>query len=258
MFSRVVAAIFICSFVECVLSGTIYPCGDDLELLRHAHSCSRYIICMHGRAVERSCRPGFHFDHTTSHCQPAAAVNCTVETDPCPPYDDPNNLIFHHDIDFCNRYSLCYRGEKAEFTCGPGLYWDRQNEFCTFPQEANCPTSIVCPQTPGISYEPHPERCESYFICISGDLIDVSTCTPPMIFDIHERNCNNPDVAQCVRDRCIGTEGNVIIADPDDCTRVIFCQNGRYLDTQSCPEGQVSDNHGVCHPGDPATCEIFS
>uniref|UniRef100_A0A1B0EZL9 Chitin-binding type-2 domain-containing protein n=1 Tax=Phlebotomus papatasi TaxID=29031 RepID=A0A1B0EZL9_PHLPP len=212
---------------------------------------------MHGRAVERSCRPGFHFDATALECRPPAAANCTLETDPCPPYDDPENIIFHPDENFCNRFHICYRGEKMQHNCGEGLYWDRVNEFCTFPEEADCPTSIVCPNIPGISYEPHPNRCESYFICINGNLVDVSTCSYPMIFDIHERNCNTPDIAQCIRDPCIGTVGHVTIPNPEDCREVVFCQNGRLINTQMCPDGHISDQGGICQPGDPETCEIF-
>ncbi|XP_055692223.1 peritrophin-1-like [Lutzomyia longipalpis] len=258
MFSRaIVSTLYVLLVGRLTLAGTIYPCGEDLQVLRHATSCSKFVVCMHGQAVERSCRPGFHFDPAAQQCKPASEVNCTLETDPCPPYDDPSHMIIHPDIDFCNRFHVCYSGQKIEMSCASGLYWDRTNEFCTYPEEADCPTSINCPNLPGISYEPHPKRCDGYFICINGDLIEVATCSPPMIFDIHDRNCNTPELAQCIRDPCIGTQGQISIQDPEDCRVVVLCQYGREINRITCPPGQISDDYGTCQPGDPETCEIF-
>lgn len=128
------------------VSGQVrYPCNefstDEVVLLNHATSCSQYVMCFSGEAVIRSCAPGLTFDVEDGHCKEDA--KCDVEDRACPPYDDPSHLIFHPNPDFCDQFSLCLNGEPLNRSCSVGLHWDRENSWCNFPDEANCPVRVT-------------------------------------------------------------------------------------------------------------------
>lgn len=133
------------ALVSGALSQVRYPCSDfardEVVLLNHATSCSKYVMCFGGDTVIRTCAPGLTFDVEDGHCKENAI--CDVENRPCPQYDDPTNLIFHPHPDFCDQFSLCLNGEPLNRTCAEGLHWDRENSWCNFPDEVNCPVSVV-------------------------------------------------------------------------------------------------------------------
>lgn len=120
-----------------------YPCGElgseEVKFLNHATNCSQYVICIGGEARIRDCAPGLRFDVEEGVCKPDAI--CTVEDLDCPLYDDPTELIFHPHADTCDQFWMCANGKPMERRCAQGLHWDRVNQWCTFPDDADCPVS---------------------------------------------------------------------------------------------------------------------
>lgn len=120
-----------------------YPCGEvgtrDVFLLNHATSCNQYVLCIGGQPVIRNCAPGFRFDVEGQECSTQA--NCSVEDLPCPLYNNPSELIFQPHSTECSTYYMCANGELMERQCWGGMHWDREQNWCTFPDSAMCPVS---------------------------------------------------------------------------------------------------------------------
>ena len=95
------------------------------------------MLCVAGEAVVRDCAPGLKFDLRSQSCLPENIANCDIENRECPPYDDPNNLIFIPGYE-CEQYFICNQGVKLEQRCGSGFHWDLENSWCDFQENANC------------------------------------------------------------------------------------------------------------------------
>ena len=122
------------------LGQTRYPCRSDnfnITIHNHASSCNKYVLCVAGEAVIKDCAPGFKFDLRRQICLPGDMANCDIENRECPPYDDPNNLIFINEFE-CDQYSFCNGGSKIQRRCGSGFHWNPEKNWCDFPENVGC------------------------------------------------------------------------------------------------------------------------
>lgn len=127
--------------LECVPEPSfIISCrnDDDLHTIQHPFDCTQYYLCIEGRAMLRSCAPGLEFNTETSQCMVPEEAACKFGS--CPSYNVP--LTFLPSTKNCSEFSICLNGEPVNHRCADGLYWDPDNNWCTFPEETSCEVSI--------------------------------------------------------------------------------------------------------------------
>lgn len=129
--------------LECVTdSGPDYWISCEgrpgLHTIRHPFNCSSYYVCASGIPVHRSCAPGLEFNTETSQCMEPERANCSL--DGCPTYNIP--MTFIPSETSCSQFSVCYYGEPIPRSCADGLYWSQEEQWCTFPDLANCTVSF--------------------------------------------------------------------------------------------------------------------
>lgn len=72
------------------------------------------------------------------------------------------------------------------------------------------PHEIDCDCKESISFEPHPNSCEHYFICAFGESI-LLDCAPGFWFDPINFWCDNPEDVKCAANSTEPIEGPVSI-----------------------------------------------
>lgn len=151
------------------------------------YKCDRFILCFFGNEIDRTCAPGLHYDQTTTQCMEPERANCVVEIQPnCQSPDNPNEIIFIASQTDCTRFFVCHNGIAIMRQCATGLFYDINDEWCTFPEGVTChpnvsnnpnavttttanPNIFECPNTSGTSFHPHSTDCSRFFICINGE-----------------------------------------------------------------------------------------
>lgn len=186
-----------------------FRCPDTgVSFFPHEESCSKFIMCFGGLALERTCAPNLHWSAGGEYCTTHAQAECELENPLCPEVDDPNDLIFIPSLADCEKYYLCHQGEPKQFRCAPNFHFNPVENFCDYPELANCevePTpdpetepgeiEIECPET-GIFWFPHPYSCEYYFICLNGESV-LHHCAPGLYWDAANNRCDFPENALC-------------------------------------------------------------
>lgn len=61
--------------------------------------------------------------------------------DPQCPYPSDEEVFFPNEGD-CTKYWMCYQGNKYEFSCLPGLYWNQEKLYCDYPTNVECLSEI--------------------------------------------------------------------------------------------------------------------
>lgn len=173
----------------------------------HPSSCTHYILCFWGNQIVRPCAPTLHYNRVTTQCMQPELAGCNLDGIPyCSIPDDPNEVIFHPNEDDCTKYFVCHNGNAIARECASGLFWDVNDEWCTFPHLVSChpnatvtpppvtttttstttttrPTTTTtqtttttfnpdffdCPNVPGTFYHAHTVDCSRYFRCTNGE-----------------------------------------------------------------------------------------
>lgn len=118
-----------------VLIGTLLPNPDD---------CGKFYECNGGISYEFDCPSELHFNPATGTCDKPENVNCEPKDEeeegpmPCPPDDDPLNLIFYPSRLRCDWYYLCSGGNPFKLHCAPGYHWNQAKFQCDVPANSNC------------------------------------------------------------------------------------------------------------------------
>jgi hypothetical protein len=107
----------------------------NLQWFPHQLNCSRYFLCHHGNAIERSCAPGLFFNDETGQCMIPELANCQLT---CPAKDDPEVAVFLPDLNDCSRFFICYNGQAIHRSCAEGLLFDEENDWCDFDFLIEC------------------------------------------------------------------------------------------------------------------------
>lgn len=106
----------------------------------HPASCSKYAICFYANIKIYPCAPGFHFSPTQKQCMEPAKAKCDVNY-ACPEKDDELNPIFFPNTADCSSYFVCHKGRPIIKACASGLFWDQENNWCTYPENVTCSSS---------------------------------------------------------------------------------------------------------------------
>lgn len=179
-----------------------------IEFFPHEVSCSKYILCYGGLAIERSCAPDLHWSATDEWCTTKAQAECTLEAPLCPEVDNPDSLVFIPSLADCERYYLCQNGVAKPLYCAPNFHFNPIFGFCDFPENVNCEVEVTpepetepgeveieCPEA-GIFWIPHPNTCEYYFMCVNGTPI-LHHCSPGLFWDSANNRCDVKENAVC-------------------------------------------------------------
>jgi Chitin binding Peritrophin-A domain len=96
-------------------------------------SCTEYILCINGNALERTCAPGTRFDRTEGRCNleelvPCEFLRCQV-----------TGTGIEADPTSCRHYLVCVDGEKiVRRECNENLLFDSILGSCALPENVDC------------------------------------------------------------------------------------------------------------------------
>ncbi|GAB0098655.1 hypothetical protein DMENIID0001_144240 [Sergentomyia squamirostris] len=188
----------ICLQVFGIMASVQYPCPPFLPFrLPHTTSCSKFVQCIGGVATVRECDVGLSFNAVLGECTFPEFSNCVHDQQPCPLFNDPDNLVYLSDSESCESYYLCYNNQPHSFKCINGLQWDSVAHLCRRPDDANCePSGVICPPN-GTALVPSPVSCEYFYFCIDGHGYG-STCPEGTLFDIVRNFCVPAEEAVCL------------------------------------------------------------
>lgn len=97
----------------------------------------------------------------------------------------------------CSRYYVCRQGELFERSCAPGLLFNNDFGFCTFPQFSQCSLSCPVVEDPGVLvFLPDFKDCSKFFICDSGRAV-ARSCAEGLRFDTENNWCDLPEKVAC-------------------------------------------------------------
>lgn len=117
------------------ISRDVYPCPHSgTSRLAHLSSCSKFVQCVNGVAVEESCAEGLLFNAELQKCTWPSLASCNVERNPCPTWTDPENLVFLANGNNCNNYFMCFDGHPTSMSCANGLNFNRNSSQCDYAQ----------------------------------------------------------------------------------------------------------------------------
>lgn len=225
---------------ECTEGVTYFPSSTD---------CSQYYQCTDlGQAMQMNCPPGLEFHPTELVCDwpngfcsiggtttegstgtagPTEEPETTTApeiNEECPEIDDPANPVhLPHPTD-CGKFFKCLQGVAYEHTCPEGQHWSIENNWCDFPENANCPMSTTessgtdgtdgtvgtttpgpekhpdCPEIDVIDnpiHFPHPSDCGKFLKCLQGVAYE-HDCPEGQHWSVENTWCDFPENANCV------------------------------------------------------------
>lgn len=175
-----------------------------LHKVPHPYSCSKYILCFDGVAVERLCSPGLYWNSELFRCVRRNDSDCLLPS-ACPTYNDPDDIIFIPGYN-CTSYSICHNGKPVEFDCGEGFHFEPILNRCIFEEESKCEPLILpdikeveCDPNNSTAYfvpHPDPRECQFYFVCIEGTS-HLLKCANTLLFDPILLKCFFEDQVVC-------------------------------------------------------------
>jgi hypothetical protein len=237
---------------------------EGIEEIPHPDSCKKFILCVNGFEVPRSCPDGLHFSPKLRECMEPEEAGCEDNDDDDDREECPETgikSISHPDN--CEKYILCVNGMEIKQECPAGLHFSRTLRECTTPKKAECEVDEDREECPaeGIKNISHPDNCEKYIICFNGMEIE-RNCPAGLHFSRELRECTDPEKAECEvddddddREEC-PAEGIKNISHPKNCEKFIICVNGMEIE-RSCPAGlHFSRELRQCTDPEKAECEV--
>lgn len=237
-----------------------------IESISHPESCEKYILCVGGARIKRSCAPGFHFSRDFRSCVPADIADCNLEegeTLECPEIDDLDNLVFLPNSKICEKYYVCFGGEQVSLSCGDGLHWSVEEQNCVDKRTAGCEKFDddfeECPDD-GVKAISHPDNCEKYVLCVGGTRIK-RNCAPGYHFSREARTCVAADIAGCKEivecPESDDLDNLIFLPNPNYCHKYYFCFGGEAFPF-ACADGMHwSREHEICTSKELAGCEEY-
>lgn len=112
-------------------SSNLYPCPHSgTTRLAHSWSCSKFVQCVNGVAVDRDCAQGLFFNAEEQRCMNRSDAQCEIENNPCPTWDDPEDLTYLTHASSCSQYFMCYGRTPLPFNCAAGLNFNALTNQC--------------------------------------------------------------------------------------------------------------------------------
>lgn len=263
--------IIIASVLSLVFAQDVGLC-DDLEentRLPSDVSCSEYLECINNSPVRRECPPGQYFDLNTSECNDSENVECAADTTTNAPVTRPgpqinctglNNFDYVPSPVSCSEYYQCIDNDAFLISCPRGLYFSRERQTCTYPNQANCvldqpetipppptrpPPTISCVGVPNFRFVRSLMSCENYYQCIDGNAFLLS-CPVGQFFDEQRQTCDRAENVDCpivqpppppiAPPTCNEDNNFRFIRNPLSCTEYFQCLNGTAF-LFACPRG---------------------
>lgn len=107
----------------------------------HPSTCTKYVICFYGNYIIMPCAPGFHFSPHLKKCMEPEKAKCDISY-ACPKEDDELNPVFLADPKDCSSYFVCYKGDPIPKSCSENLWWDVDNNWCTYADRVTCDSRV--------------------------------------------------------------------------------------------------------------------
>lgn len=109
--------------------------------------CKYMYHCRKGKAFEAFCPHDLWFNPDAGNCDLRNNVDCQLDDSKidtnlndriiCPVRDSKGVKFMPSNID-CGRYYICYHGKAIAQQCIKDLHWNRQDNKCDYPDNANC------------------------------------------------------------------------------------------------------------------------
>ncbi|XP_065076078.1 uncharacterized protein LOC135699719 [Ochlerotatus camptorhynchus] len=256
----------------------------DLAYVSDPNYCYRYYKCVSGSPFPMICPGDLWFDMRQQRCRDPADVECIVEDEPprLPPTagicNGVTNSVQVPNPRSCNQFYICVDEIGFPQICGPGLWFNEDQQLCLPPGETSCdlgpPTTTtiaphpwaLCDQIPDYSYVSNPNYCYRFFQCIDGAPYPM-ICRGNLWFDEEHQICSDPDEVECIVNPnppivpptpgiCNGARDGQQVRNPRACNQFYVCvdQIGFSL---VCPDGLWFDEfHQICSPASQTYCPL--
>ncbi|KAK9692822.1 Chitin binding Peritrophin-A domain [Popillia japonica] len=183
----------------------------------------------------------------------------------------PERTGFFPDLEECDLYYICSKGDYEQRLCPDGLVFDDSDpnkERCDIPANIDCGDRTVlqepkpspgCPRANGYYRHTDPLACDKFFNCVDGVPHELS-CPPGLIYDdiastcawitdANRKDCKKPkkdaleDGFVCPDEAVMGPDGRKLphptYPHPEDCQKFYICRNGVMPQKGSCSGGKV-------------------
>lgn len=100
-------------------------------------------------------------------------------------------VVPHPDPRRCAEFSVCMKGERVDFRCGPETIFNLRSNRCVPGDQRTCgdlpvPEDACVDQF--ISINPHPSNCGRFFVCMRGFPV-VFDCDDNSVFSVFHSRC---------------------------------------------------------------------
>ncbi|XP_049882505.1 mucin-2-like isoform X8 [Pectinophora gossypiella] len=141
----------------------------------HPERCDSYFLCSGWEPIQLFCAPGLEFDAALQICVAIAEGGCNWQN------GQLTSTTTHPSTDEESTTTIT----EEETTTEPATELTTETTVPTTEQQPETPT--ICP--PGfVGNVPHPERCDSYFLCSGWESIQLF-CAPGLEFDATLQIC---------------------------------------------------------------------
>uniref|UniRef100_A0A182K8X5 Chitin-binding type-2 domain-containing protein n=1 Tax=Anopheles christyi TaxID=43041 RepID=A0A182K8X5_9DIPT len=193
------------------------PCRNNngVSYKPHAIDCTRYYMCMDTQSIERTCPSGQVFDIYLTACSSKQSSTCILDVNPC---DNNNGIAYKPHPSDCTLYYMCMDSQSIDRACASGQIFDIYKSACGPESSSTCildqpvepnpttlppspttqsPTNNPCANNIGISYLPHPQDCNRYYMCMDAQALERS-CSFGEVFDIYKTSCGPSESSTCI------------------------------------------------------------
>ncbi|XP_065094775.1 peritrophin-1-like [Ochlerotatus camptorhynchus] len=225
--------LLLCLVISCVQQNPqedICKGLPDGQFVGDPSDCSRFYMCDNGFGTGANCPAGMLFDTLQNRCNFEHDVDCGVATEPeetttvpttatseeietttnaASDVDefcrstDPSVPSFYPSSTNCEEYYICVNQKPFRLSCARGQHWNQQKRYCDDPAAVDCLVDVPpvefekCP-TKGHAFFPHPEICEFFLFCDSGEL-SVQMCPFYYQWDSSHETCVLKHISDCTK-----------------------------------------------------------
>ncbi|EDW63883.2 peritrophin-44 [Drosophila virilis] len=220
-------------------------------------SCFGYYYCMDEETpVYGACPDSTHFNETIQECTWSHASECKASSfDYC---SIIKNGVNFDNLQGCNRYHVCTKGELKDETCKTGYYQARTGT-CVDKNLVECDVHPLPSNVCGTAKSPKKNElvpdgatCQGYFFCAeqaNGTPDENPTwgkCGDDLFFDKSSQKCIEPNKVVCSEDRCQGRTIPFVLSSTKGCRHYLRCADGRTIDEKTCGNYFFDEANAVC------------
>lgn len=162
----------------------------DHIFIQDIKDCTKYFVCVNGRAKSQQCRAGLYFNANLQACI-SSSQGCLK----CPDREMFNMPL----VKTCDKYITCYYGEAWLRKCENNQQFNRITGKCDHAYNVDCVDDrcSIHPVGNELIYAASANSCENYYVCLEGKA-KMMTCPHGLQFSTKCNCCDKMDKVRCM------------------------------------------------------------